>query len=235
MVRTLADLELAALDVVALAPAGEDVGLGRLGAVIASWAEGERTGRARQPTSSWSSTRPQATRRCDDLAVTARALRALLDDARDLDARDLAPPGATDAVSGIDTDELAGRVDDVRAALARADSALGAAMTAGDDLRRPLLACSGFALPGTVAAEPIAGDRTRSRPRRCGPPSPVASWRSTRGSLRRPTAGQGATTSGVIAPCATASACSSASGSPWPRTSSPPTAPGSTRPSRASG
>ena len=97
----------AALDVVALAPTGEQTGLGRLGGGRSpSWAEGRARPGSSRPSYSCS-TRAAGDPSLDDLGVACRALRALLDDARDLDARDLAPPGATDAASGLDTDELA--------------------------------------------------------------------------------------------------------------------------------
>ena len=149
LTRTLADVGLAALDVVALAPAGEEPGLGRLGMLLASWADRERpTGL--DPNVVVQLDTATGDPSLDDLAVSGRALRALLDDARDLDGRDLVPPGATDAASGFDTAELASRVDAVRTALATADATLATAVAAGGDLRAPLLGCSGFALPGNV-------------------------------------------------------------------------------------
>jgi hypothetical protein len=147
--RTLADVGLAALDVIALAPAGEETGLGRLGSVLASWAEGQRPA-SLDPAATVELDTGGGDPSLDDLAVAGRALRALLDEARDLDARDLAAPGTTDSTSGLDSAELERRVDAVRAALAVADAALAAAVAAGADLRAPLLACSGFDLPGTV-------------------------------------------------------------------------------------
>jgi hypothetical protein len=147
--RTLADVGLAALDVVALAPAGEETGLGRLGSVLSSWAEGQRPA-GLDPAATVELDTGVGDPSLDDLAVAGRALRALLDDARDLDARDLAAPGTTDAASGLDSAELEQRVDAVRGALTAADAAVAAAMAAGADLRAPLLACSGFDLPGTV-------------------------------------------------------------------------------------
>lgn len=149
LTRTLADVGLAALDVVALAPAGEEPGLGRLGMLLASWADGERPA-GLDPNVVVQLDTATGDPSLDDLAVSGRALRALLDDARDLDGRDLVPPGATDAASGFDTAELASRVDAVRTALATADATLATAVAAGGDLRAPLLGCSGFALPGNV-------------------------------------------------------------------------------------
>ena len=147
--RTLADVGLAALDVIALAPTGEETGLGRLGAALASWAEGLRPAEM-DPAAPLALTTDGGDPSLDDLAVAGRALRALLEDARDLDGRDLAAPGVTDAVSGLDTRELDSRMDDVRAALVAGDAGVAAALAAGRDLRAPLLALSGFALPGIV-------------------------------------------------------------------------------------
>ena len=111
---------------------------------------GPAAGRARAWRDAWCSRRTPATRRSTTWPSPARALRALLDDARDLDGRDLAAPGVTDAASGLDAGDLEPRVGAVRTALQTGDAAVAKALAAGRDLRAPMLALSGFALPGTV-------------------------------------------------------------------------------------
>ena len=162
LARTLADVGLAALDVVALAPAGEETGLGRLGAVLASWAEGLRQD-GLEPGATVVLETHTGDPSLDDLAVSGRALRALLDDARDLDGRDLAAPGVTDATSGLDAGDLEPRVGAVRAALQTGDAAVAKALAAGHDLRAPMLALKRLRSAGHRPSR-----QRPSRPRRAG-------------------------------------------------------------------
>jgi hypothetical protein len=164
--HTLADTGLAALDVVCLAPTGEDAGLGRLGAVLAAWAEGLRPD-GLDPAAVLVLETDAGDPSLDELAVAARALRALVGEARDLDGRDLAAPGSTDPVRGLDTDELETRLDDVAGALETGRAALAAALAAATagaagngaaraltgGVRAAMLALAGFQLPAAVPRE----------------------------------------------------------------------------------
>ncbi len=158
---TLADVGLSALDLVHLAPAGDDPGLGRLGDVLVAWA------RTRRPPEVPAAAPPVVTTdggdpSLDDLALACRPLRALLAGSRDLDARDLASPGTADVPPGLDLAALEGRVGDVRGALVAGRDALARALpeSAGapprGDLRAAMLALSGFDL----GAPPVAIDPT---------------------------------------------------------------------------
>ncbi|HKE78910.1 MAG TPA: hypothetical protein VKB54_06365 [Solirubrobacteraceae bacterium] len=156
---TLADVGLAAIDAVFLAPVGEQTGLGRLESVLAAWADGRRPagvpGGASAIVDAGSGEGSLA-----DLAVVARALRRLVAEARDLDGRDLAAPGATDVPTGVDIDELGARVAAVRAELETRGSDLQAALPDAEgapprgDIRAAMLGLSGFELPGAL---PTAG------------------------------------------------------------------------------
>ncbi len=157
---TLADVGLAAIDAVYLAPVGEQTGVGRLEAVLAAWADGRRP--ASIPAGAAAVVDAgTGDGSLADLAVVARTLRRLVAEARDLDGRDLAAPGATDVPAGVLVPELDARVAAVRAALDGRRVALAAALPAAPgsssrgDLRAAMLSCSGFDLP---AAVPAAGD-----------------------------------------------------------------------------
>ena len=135
---------------VALAPAGEEAGLGRLGHVLASLGGGRTPGAGSTPAAARRLDRPRATRRSTTSRSPAARCGALLADARDLDGRDLATPGATDAASGLNAGALEARVDAVRDALEAGDAA--GRQSSGRPVAtcaRPLLALSGFALPGS--------------------------------------------------------------------------------------
>src|SRR5262249_53356488 len=112
------------------APAGDDTGLGTLGDVLAALAETLRPATALDAVAVVET--DVGTTTLDDVALAARALRRLVGDARDLDARDLAEPGTTDAASGLDPDDLAARADALRAALAAGRGALAAALPPTD-------------------------------------------------------------------------------------------------------
>ena len=146
---SLADVGLAALDAVYLAPVGEQTDLGRLGAVLAAW------GQARRPGTAPGTVVPVVDAgggdgSLADLAVVARSLRRLVAEARDLDGTDLAAPGATDIPADVDVADLEERERDVRAALERHRTALadalGGAAGNGTSLRRVMLAFGGFQL-----------------------------------------------------------------------------------------
>ena len=141
---TLADVGLSALDVVFLAPAGEDAGLGRLGAVLTAWAQ------ARHPDAVVDTGPGDPS--IDELAVACRSLRRLVGEARDLDGRDLGSPGATDVVAGVDVGELEGRATAVRDALQAGRARLAAALGAGGDVGAAMLALAGFELAAGVPA-----------------------------------------------------------------------------------
>jgi hypothetical protein len=151
--HTLAETSLAALDLLYLVPGGDDTGLGRLGEALTAWGE-----RSRPRDIPVDATLVVETvvgdRSIDDVALAARAIRRLIAHSRDLDGRDLAAPGTTDAASGLDTDELARRVDRVRAALAAGRDRLAATLEPGHppagDTRMAMLALSGFELPGRL-------------------------------------------------------------------------------------
>ena len=154
---TLADIGLAALDAVFLAPAGEAADLGQLGALLSAWGEAKRPS-------------PPAVltllpdRSLTDLAIAARSLRRLLSEARDLDDRDLSDPGATDATAGLDgfVGELAARIAAVRARLAAGRERLAAALP---EPRQAMLSLAGFALPGAMpqAVDPDGAGRRGHR------------------------------------------------------------------------
>ncbi len=103
---TLAEVGLSALDLVFLAPAGEDTGLGRLGDVLAAWGEGLRP-ESVPATAVLTLVTGEGDPSIDDLALACRALRRLIAEARDLDGRDVASPGALEVPSGLDVGELA--------------------------------------------------------------------------------------------------------------------------------
>jgi hypothetical protein len=152
---TLADVGLAAIDAVFLAPVGAQTGLGRLEAVLAAWGEGRRP--QGLPADAVAVVDPGTGEgSLADLAVIARSLRRLVAEARDLDGRDLATPGATEVPAGVDVAELGDRVQAVRAALDARRIALKAALPAADgepprgDVRAAILSCAGFELPGAV-------------------------------------------------------------------------------------
>lgn len=147
--RSLADVGLAALDFTFLAPVGEEPGLGQLGALLIAWAETLRP--ATTPPAAVAVIQTNlGEQSVDDLALAARSLRRLIAAARDLDGRDLATPGATDATSGFATAELGERVNAVNRALRAHRNLLAAALplAAGEaargDVRAAMLALSGF-------------------------------------------------------------------------------------------
>jgi len=152
------DAGLSALDAVFLAPAGADAGLGRLGAVLTAWAEGLRP--PKLETATITLVTDQGERTVDDLALACRALRRLLAEARDLDGRDLASPGAGDATSGFATSgvgerDLTGRLRGVRSRLVAGRGRLAGALPAADgeprgDVRAAMVSLAGFELPGGV-------------------------------------------------------------------------------------
>lgn len=151
--RSLADVGLAALDFTFLAPVGEEPGLGQLGALLIAWAETLRPATT-PPTAVAVIQTNLGEQRVDDLALAARSLRRLIAAARDLDGRDLATPGATDATSGFATAELGERVNAVNRALRAQRNTLAAALplAAGEaargDVRAAMLALSGFQFSG---------------------------------------------------------------------------------------
>ncbi len=152
---TLADVGLAAIDAVFLAPVGEQTGLGRLEPLLAAWAQGRRP--AGVPADAVAVVDPgTGDGSLTDLAVVARTLRRLVAEARDLDGRDLAAPGATEVPAGIDVDELSIRVEAVRTALDGRRGALEAALPEAEgapprgDVRAAMLSFVGFEIPGAV-------------------------------------------------------------------------------------
>ena len=153
---TLGDVGLSALDLVFLAPVGEDTGLGRLGDVLAAWGEGMRP-ESVPATAVLILVTGQGDPSTDDLALACRALRRLIAEARDLDGRDVASPGALEVPSGLDVGELEARIECLRAGLAAAREALAAALPARPDrpargdVRGAMLALAGFELPGGVS------------------------------------------------------------------------------------
>ncbi len=164
---TLADLGLSALDLVFLAPVGDEVGSGRLGALLAAWGEGRRP--AEVPATAVAVVETHGgDPSVDDVLVAARSLRRLVAESRDLDGRDLASPGATDAVAGFDIAELDGRVTAVRSCLAARRAVLAAALPAEDgtaaraDVRAAMLALAGFhfgaGIPTGVTDEAVVAE-----------------------------------------------------------------------------
>ncbi|MCI0634409.1 MAG: hypothetical protein L0206_10925, partial [Actinobacteria bacterium] len=152
---TLADVRLSALDLVLLAPAGEETGLGRLGALIASWAEGWRPAAAPAefpPVIEATAGDPSL----DEIMLVCRSLKQLVLGSRDLDARDLVAPGAADVPTGVDLADLDGRVSAVRTALDTGRTALVEALPAAageaarGDVRAAMLALAGFSLSGGI-------------------------------------------------------------------------------------
>lgn len=161
--RSLADIGLAALDVVLLAPVGEEPGLGQLSVILAAWAETLRP--TTTPTGALAALQTnRGERSVDDVALAARSLRKLITAARDLDARDLAAPGVTEAPSGLETDELDVRVNTVISALRAGRRALAAALPATEgaaargDIRAAMLALVGFQFSsGIPRARDVSG------------------------------------------------------------------------------
>ena len=143
--RTLADAGLSAMDVAFLSPAGEETGLGRLGDLLSAFADGLRP-KDLDPAAEVVLEIAAGDPSLADLAVAGRALRALVADARDLDGRDLAAPGAADSVSGLDAGDLDARPGAVRAALQAGRDRLAA----GGDPRAAMLSLAGFQLPGGI-------------------------------------------------------------------------------------
>jgi hypothetical protein len=149
---TIADVGLAALDVLFLTPAGEATGLGRLGEVIAGWAELNRpdTGADDVLVIDANVGDPSLT----DVVTVARSLRSMIAAATDLDARTFAESGAVDLAAGVDVADLLRRAEAVAVALrGRRDELAGAlATTSSDNVRRAILRLSGFELPGGYPA-----------------------------------------------------------------------------------
>jgi hypothetical protein len=146
--RSLADVGLAALDLISLAPRGEETGAARLGSLLAAWAESLRPSSA-PPDAAMIVRTDIGERTIDDALLGARPLYELVAAARDLDGRDLAAPGTTDPPSGLDVAELDDRVDAVADTLSSRGDALAAAPADGD-LRSAMLALNGFGLAGAV-------------------------------------------------------------------------------------
>jgi hypothetical protein len=145
-----ADLGLSALDLVYLAPLGDESGLGPLGALLEAWVEGRRPADAPAATLATDQGDPSV----DDLALACRALRRLIGEARDLDAADLASPGTVDVRLGVDLDKFAKRAGAVRTSLQQGKDFLAKALRDGD-VRAAMLALAGFRLAHGV---PGAGD-----------------------------------------------------------------------------
>lgn len=147
--RTLADTPLSALDLVFLAPGGEATGLGRLADALAVWAETLRPeGAAGSVVVQTDLGRPSL----DEVVLAARAVRRLVSDARDLDARDLAEPDAAGAAPlepDVDPHDLAEREGVVRGAITEARSRLAAA-SGTVAVRSALAGLLGGALPGAL-------------------------------------------------------------------------------------
>ena len=161
---TLADVGLSALDLAFLAPAGEDTGLGRLGDVLAAWGEGLRP-ESVPATAVLTLVTGEGDPSTDDLALACRALRRLIAEARDLDGRDVASPGALEVPSGLDVGELEASDRSAsapgwprRAKHSRRPCPPGPARPARGDVRAAMLALAGFELPGGVpkAVDPAA-------------------------------------------------------------------------------
>jgi hypothetical protein len=152
---TLADLGLAALDVVYLAPVGEQTGLGALGELLGAWAAGHRPDDI-SAEAVVAITTSLGDPSVDDLVVVCRQLRRLLAEARDLDGRDLASPGATDVPAGFDLADLEDLIAHVVAVLQAGRQRLAAALparkrgTARGDVRAAMLSLGGFSLSAGV-------------------------------------------------------------------------------------
>ncbi|HMI82545.1 MAG TPA: hypothetical protein VK550_00560 [Polyangiaceae bacterium] len=147
LARTLADTGLAALDVLYLAPRGEETGLGRLGDAFDVWAETQRPAELAGATIVVEGDMTQP----DLAAVTlaARALCRLIAEGRDLDARDLVEPNATELADGIDPADVPARESALRKALVAAHHRLAAAASAREQ-RAALLPLVGYQLPGAL-------------------------------------------------------------------------------------
>lgn len=149
---TLANVGLAALDVLNLAPSGEATGLGRLGEVIAGWAEVHRPDAAGDEVVAIDGSvgDPSLT----DVVAVARSLRSVIAAATDLDARTFAEPGSVDVVSGVDVADLLDRAEAVAGALRGGREELAGALAAAssDRVRQAILRLSGFELPGSNPA-----------------------------------------------------------------------------------
>jgi hypothetical protein len=149
---TIADVGLAALDVMFLTPSGEASGLGRLGEVIAGWAELHRSDTDADDVLEIDATvgDPSLT----DVVAVARSLRSMIAAATDLDARTFAEPGSVGVTSGVDLADLLGRTEAVAVALRgrRDELADALATTSTDHVRRAILRLSGFELPGGYPA-----------------------------------------------------------------------------------
>jgi hypothetical protein len=152
----LGEVGLAALDLVFLAPVGEDSGLGRLGSVLTAYAERLRPASVPDDALVTLIT-DQGDPSVDDLAIACRALRRLLAEARDLDARDLATPG-DEATSGFAVGDLDARVGAVRRRLAAGRFFLEAALPAAEggpargDIAAAMVGLAGFELAGGLPA-----------------------------------------------------------------------------------
>jgi hypothetical protein len=120
---TLAATALAALDVVYLVPASGEIGLGRLADALTVWAQTVR------PAGVAGEVVLDADGALSDVTLAARAVRRLLAGGRDLDARDLVEPkdaGQTD--DGVDESDLAGREQQVLAAISAVRDRLAATL-----------------------------------------------------------------------------------------------------------
>jgi hypothetical protein len=152
---SLAEVGLAALDLVYLAPVGEQTGLGRLGDLLRAWAEARRPKEVAADAVVTLLT-GDGDPSLDNLAVACRQLRRLVAEARDLDGRDLASPGAADVPSGLNADELQARVTAVRTALRAGRARIAAALPARQngpprgDVRAAMLSLAGFTLGAGV-------------------------------------------------------------------------------------
>jgi hypothetical protein len=152
---TLANVGVAALDVLFLTPSGEAAGLGRLGKVIAGWAEAHRPDTAADGALAIDGGvgDPSLT----DVVAVARSLRSMIAAATDLDARTFTESGSVDVVSGVDVADLLDRAEAVAGALrdGRVELEGALAATSSDQVRRAILRLSGFELPG---ADPAVTD-----------------------------------------------------------------------------
>lgn len=161
--RSIADLGLSALDLLFLAPAGEDPGLGLLGAVLTAWAEQLRPQHGVSTSDVVIGSRigdPSL----DDVVAVARSMRALVANATDLDGRSLAEAGAVEVPAGVDLDELASRIRSVVASLAELRDGVVAALKAtaaegdGTALRLAMLRLIGFQFTRGVPRARATGD-----------------------------------------------------------------------------
>ena len=193
--KTLESAGLSALDLVFLAPVGEDAGLGRLGSLLAAWAEG-----LRPPDLPADAVLTLITDRgdpsVDDLALACRALRRLLAERATSTGATSRPRGTEDASSGfaeLSTVEryLAGRVEMVRGRLATGLDGLGAALPAGD-VRAAMLALAGSSSPAASRSRRPRGARGRGV-RRCSSRSSRASQTTMPASSPRRPSGRAST------------------------------------------